>query len=92
MKLIFCPSCSDLFRLFSEPRSCRCGKSWGRYTDDVYAEIGGEAVAVGVANDDFVRAYRRRGDVDVADSKRNFKAWFMRPDEAHVRSPGSRVR
>ena len=34
MKLLLCGHCGDVVRLFSERRTCKCGKSWGNYLED----------------------------------------------------------
>ena len=60
MKLIFCKECHDIFRLINEKRFCKCGKSWGNYTDDINAEIGGLAVPIGFENSSFVKAFKNR--------------------------------
>lgn len=60
MKLIFCPKCHDVFRLRGSIRKCDCGLSWGRYTDEINAEIGGMAIPLGFTNDSFVRAIQER--------------------------------
>ena len=54
MKLIFCPECWDLRRLHVEtPTYCKCRKSMGMYTDNVYAVIAGYAIPVGISNYSF---------------------------------------
>ena len=51
MKLIFCTSCNDLFRLMRAGRCCTCGRSYGRYLEDgLNAIIGGDAIPVGISN------------------------------------------
>lgn len=61
MKLIFCPSCQDLFKLHTENKSCCCGKSHGHYeVDEVNAVVGGQAIAVGVKNSSFIEALKIR--------------------------------
>lgn len=59
MKLLFCPECDDLFSLHFEIRVCRCGKSSGRYMNDVNAEYLGRAIPVGVSNSSLGSAIRR---------------------------------
>ena len=56
MKLIFCTSCHDIVKLHSEPRTCLCGKSGGRYVDELNAEIKGHAVPLGISNVTLVAA------------------------------------
>lgn len=65
MKLVYCRECTDVVRLFHEIRRCRCGKSWGRYTDERNAEIGGPCIPVGIAWASFAAAlagYRKSSD------------------------------
>lgn len=60
MKLIYCPQCMDVLALFRKARMCMCGKSGGAYTDELNAEIYGEAIALGFANISFLRAVNSR--------------------------------
>jgi len=60
MKLFFCPECEDVIRMFYEIRHCRCQKAFGRYIDDLNAEIGGTAIPLGFANSSFVNAIKWR--------------------------------
>lgn len=61
LKLIFCPQCEDIFRLIrDEDRVCKCGKSGGRYNDDLRAEIWGNAVPLGFENASFAKALTMR--------------------------------
>lgn len=60
MKLIFCPKCEDVTKLLSEYRSCRCGRSGGKYTDDLNAIINGDAIPLGFSNPSFVEALKNR--------------------------------
>jgi hypothetical protein len=57
MKLIYCPECQDIVRLFFEDRSCRCGKSHGMYRKDgLNAIIGGYAIPIGIDNHSWCKA------------------------------------
>jgi len=57
MKLIFCPKCFDVFRIYQKiTRECRCGKSWGTYIDNLNATYGGNAVPLGISNFSFTNA------------------------------------
>lgn len=60
MKLVYCPKCTDIFALHGELRTCRCGASSGRYTDNINATINGEAIPIGFLNDSFVDALRNQ--------------------------------
>lgn len=62
MKLIFCPECEDVVRLQEVDRQCRCGKSGGKYTDIINAEIWGKAIPIGFNNSSFVAALLKRPD------------------------------
>ena len=50
MKLIFCPHCQDVVKLRRQLTVCQCGKSYGRYTDGLFAVYSGDAVPLGFAN------------------------------------------
>ena len=60
MKLLFCPKCTDVRKLAVGDRTtCWCGESWGWYEDDcLHAVYGGDALPVGISNQDFYNAYR----------------------------------
>lgn len=62
MKLIYCPSCHDVLKLkVMEERRCECEKSYGWYHENgASAEIGGDAISLGIANRSFVRAVAKR--------------------------------
>jgi hypothetical protein len=54
MKLLFCPHCKDVFRLYiSEvPRRCLCGRTCGRYVDTWLAQHNGFGVPLILASPD----------------------------------------
>jgi hypothetical protein len=62
LKLIFCKACSDVIRVLFQRRTCICGASWAVLLDKdgLRAEIGGDAVALGISNDSFTRAVKSR--------------------------------
>lgn len=62
MKLIYCPSCSDVVKLrLVRRRNCECGMSYGYYAEDgLNAVIGGLAVPLGFANPTFKYALDHR--------------------------------
>lgn len=60
VKLLFCPDCHDVFRLFEESRSCRCGKISGRYLDDVNAEVSPGAVSLAIGTGSLQVALAKR--------------------------------
>lgn len=66
MKLLFCSSCSDVFSLDMELKTCSCGKTSGRYTDHLNAEYSGEGVMIGFNNSTFINALRNPGSDFIA--------------------------
>ena len=58
MKLVYCPFCEDLFRLFEEKelRLCRCGKSGGRYINNEEAVVLKDSISIGLGNGDLAFA------------------------------------
>ncbi len=56
MKLLYCPDCGDLFRLWIAPqaRSCACGKTCGRYVDGLKAAHNGNGIALILASNDLL--------------------------------------
>jgi len=57
MKLLYCPHCGDVVRLFPERRTCKCGKSWGHYLDDGSTTVQTwPSLSLGIANPDFQEA------------------------------------
>ena len=60
MKLILCPHCQDVVRLKRGTSRCMCGKSWGRYVNDIDAEVNSEAIPLGFDNASLVKAIKNR--------------------------------
>lgn len=61
MKLIYCLKCGDIIRFFFEERSCKCGKSKGKYeADGLNATISGVAIPLGFDNQSFREALQTR--------------------------------
>lgn len=59
MKLIYCPHCGDMRKLYYRKlTACQCERSWGYYVTEEKAQIGGHAIAFGVANPDIHTAVR----------------------------------
>jgi hypothetical protein len=57
LKLMYCAHCGDIVRLFSEKRSCLCGKSWGYYEEDNSTTVQTyPGLSLGIANPDFQTA------------------------------------
>jgi len=71
----------DVVRLFGEWRSCKCGKSSGRYTDSLNAEIKGLAVPMGIHNRSIAEALRTRTLIVSTGREKgpNLQAWFFPP-------------
>jgi hypothetical protein len=62
VKLLYCPHCGDIVRLFPEKRFCLCGKSWGHYLDDGATTVQTwPGLSIGIANPDFVEAEQAFG-------------------------------
>jgi hypothetical protein len=61
MKLLFCNVCHDVVKLTFDGRYCACKKSWGKYLPDgLYAQISGEAIPIGFANNTLLEALCKR--------------------------------
>ncbi len=77
IKLIYCPKCHDVVRLFFEVRTCKCGSCSGRYLEDgLKAEISKDAVPLGFDNYSFMGAICNRRDIDFGSGER-FKAFII---------------
>ena len=61
MKLVYCPTCQDLVRLYREDRQCKCGQSGGHYeANGRDAVLWGKAIPFGLDNWELGRALQRR--------------------------------
>lgn len=78
MKLIFCPRCQDVVRLFDHVRKCDCGLSWGHYVDPLMAEIGGDAIPLGFDNGEMTKALNTASQVKGAGRGITFAAFVIR--------------
>jgi len=56
MKLVYCPTCKDIFNLTVDVKTCSCNCSGGYYTDNINAKLYGNAVPIGFLNSEFVDA------------------------------------
>ena len=77
MKLILCKNCQDVVRLMQdEERFCKCGKSSGKYTDELNAWYkGGEfVVPLGFANGSLVKALHNQPKEGLGE---NFSAFVI---------------
>lgn len=78
MKLILCKNCSDVIRLFEEVRHCKCGRTGGKYLNDVESEYWGEdAMPIGFANPSLLQALRGQPEKGKG---REFKAFIIPKD------------
>jgi len=75
MKLILCKNCQDIVRLMPTKRVCSCGKSGGKYTDNLHAIYFGDmAVPIGFRNDSIVEAVINQPEVGMG---RDFTAFVI---------------
>jgi len=58
MNLLMCLECGDIFNLTKKEKSCGCGKTRGRYVDELNAEYEGNAQPIGFANGGFIEAIK----------------------------------
>lgn len=56
MKLLYCKECNSVFNLDYEEKLCTCGKSKGKYIDNLNAEYSGPCVSLGFNNFSFFPA------------------------------------
>lgn len=82
MKLLYCPHCWDVRKLLKDaPVFCVCARSWGRYTNDIEATFGGDAVMLGISNGALARArLSQASEGDRADGKGRMFAAFILPE------------
>jgi len=79
MKLLYCKKCDDVFRIYKEPRSCRCGKTKGKYLEDgLHAVYQGEGVPLGIGDGEFNRQISKFPFN--ASKGKNFDAWVTSVD------------
>lgn len=63
MKLLYCPSCGDIFNLaVNKDKYCSCGEVHGYYTDILNAVYFGPAIPLGIANKSFTYALQFQRD------------------------------
>lgn len=57
MKLMFCPTCSDVFKLvIAQPRSCICGSVQGQLLDREFARTNGRGISIVIGNGSLIQA------------------------------------
>jgi len=61
MKVLYCKKCKSLVRLTRRKRECECGRVWGRYLDNRYAEHSENenTISMAIANESFKAAIKR---------------------------------
>ena len=61
MKLLYCNTCTDIVKLSSTTRTCRCGATGGHYKEDgLNAVYYGPAIPLGFTNGTFIDAIRNQ--------------------------------
>lgn len=53
MKLLYCPTCGDIFNLDIRVKRCYCGAVVGRYLGRVGAEVNGEGISLAIGTGSF---------------------------------------
>jgi len=75
MKLIYCSSCFDVFKLDYEPRYCKCGESTGHYLKDgLNAVYSGSGIPLGFSNPTLLMAL---GNQPKSGMGKEFKAFVI---------------
>ncbi len=69
MKLLFCETCWDVFKLDEgNPRSCKCGEVTGHYVDRSRAVTNGKGISIAIGNGSLMQAIVKMHEIH-ADSK-----------------------
>lgn len=64
MKLLFCPTCSDVFKLIiPQPRSCLCGSVHGQLLNNDFARTNGRGVSLVIGNGSLVQSIAKLSNV-----------------------------
>lgn len=80
MKLLYCPSCGDIFNLQRYTKTCTCGKVVGRYVNSQDAEVNGEGVSLAIGNGSFDKAiFMAIAHPEQGDIRRLGGEWIQRP-------------
>ena len=58
MKLLFCKECNSIFNLTIAEKTCECGKTKGKYVDNLNAEYSGPGIPLGFSNNSLIRAIK----------------------------------
>lgn len=65
MKLLFCETCWDIFKLDTdEMRSCKCGKVKGRYLDTTLAINNGMGISLAIGNGSLLQAIQDMSELE----------------------------
>uniref|UniRef100_A0A6M3LIT8 Uncharacterized protein n=1 Tax=viral metagenome TaxID=1070528 RepID=A0A6M3LIT8_9ZZZZ len=76
MKLIYCDTCQDLFKLDYDIRTCKCGRCKGKYNvDGRNAITNGEGFCLAIDNFSLINSLKNLLHYE---GEYNFKAW-VRP-------------
>lgn len=59
MKLLYCPTCGDVFSLDLHLKQCKCGRSKGLYVNNRDAEVTSGAISVAIGNGSMMQAVAR---------------------------------
>lgn len=96
MKLMFCPGCSDVFKLVRyESRHCLCGKVKGKLIDNRVAVINGEGISMMLDNMDLLKAMKKLEGMDQDKPESYYKnyakvGFWIRPNSGHG-NPRTRI-
>ena len=83
MKLILCWKCSDVVKCgMRRKRYCKCKEAWGKYINDLDAEIGGTAISVCLHNSHLVEAIKAQPESGWG---KEFKAWVPAKECSTIR-------
>ena len=74
MKLVYCKNCKSIFNLTKDMKYCDCKQTYGKYTDDLNAEVSCHALSIGFLNSDFIAAINNR---PIRGQGRRFEAFVI---------------
>lgn len=84
MKLLNCVACHDVVKLQKRIRKCACGKSKGKYVDDLYATYSGPARILGFNNFEYVRTLKIKPTLDRFGMSAVRGEWFVIVEGCHI--------
>jgi hypothetical protein len=87
--LLNCTSCHDIISLAelatATTRSCHCGKSSGKYVDDLWVHYSGPARILGLLNSEYTRSLKEPTRISALGlSEPTFK-WFVIVEGEHIK-------